>query len=121
MSRSTLLGLMALIEGGAGLFMMLAPDLARSQLLGGALPGLTTSGLQIVGLCMLGLGLMCLAGLRRRALRFPFTVMLVYNALAAAGLAGVALLGAPMGPLLWPTVLLHGALAAVQLWSQRSA
>jgi hypothetical protein len=120
MSRSALLGLMGLIEAGAGLILLLSPGLARRQLLGDALPGLTETGLMVAGLCLLSLGVMCLAARLRGAVQQPFTIMLAYNALAAAGLAGIAILGAPAGPLLWPAVLLHGTLAGLQLWSLRS-
>ena len=120
MSRSTLLGLMALIEGGAGLFLLLSPGLASRQLLGGALPWLTETGIQVVGLCMLGVALLCLAGWLRSDLPQPFAFMLAYNILAAAGLSGIAILPGPAGPLLWPAFLLHGALAGLQLWSRRS-
>jgi uncharacterized protein YjeT (DUF2065 family) len=121
MSRSILLGLMGLIEAGAGLILMLSPGLARRQLLGDALPELTETGLTIAGLCLLGLGVMCLAARLRGAVQHPFTIMLAYNTLAAASLAGLAILGGPAGPWLWPAVLLHGALAGLQLWSLRSA
>ena len=120
MSRSILLGLMGLIEAGAGLILLLSPGLARRELLGDALPVLTETGLMVAGLCLLGLGVMCLAARLRGALGQPFTVMLAYNSLAAAGLAGIAILGGLSGPLLWPTVLLHGSLAGLQLWSKRA-
>jgi hypothetical protein len=120
MSRATLLGLMGLIEGGAGIFLLLSPDIAHRLLLGGALPGLTETGMQVLGLCLLGIALLCLAGVLRSGLPQPFAIMLAYNVLAAAGLVGIAILGGPAGPLLWPAILLHGALAGLQLRSRRS-
>jgi len=111
---------MALIEGAAGLALLLAPGLVRQQLLGSALPGLTETGLRLAGLCLLGLGLLCLAGRLRGGTRAPFAVMLAYNSLAVAGLAGIGIAGGPAGPLLWPAVLLHGALAVLQLRALRS-
>jgi len=119
MSKSALLGLMALIEGGTGLFLLLQPELARRQLLGDALPFVSDAGLRLAGLFLLGLGLICLLGYYRRGLRQPFAIMLVYNALGAAGLAGIGLLGGQAGPLLWPAVVLHAGLVGVQLRARR--
>jgi hypothetical protein len=115
MSRTALLGLMALIEGGAGLLLLVAPGSARRLLLGEALPGLTDTSLMAAGLVLLALGLMCLLGWIRSGMGPPFAVMLAYNILAAAGLAGIGLLAGTVGPLLWPAVLLHGALVGLQL------
>lgn len=115
MSKSALLGLMALIEGGAGLFLLLQPGLARRQLFGNALPFVSDAGLRVAGLCLLGLGLICLLGFARRGLHRPFAIMLVYNALGAAALAGIGLLGGQAGPLLWPAVVLHAGLVGLQL------
>lgn len=120
MSRSALFGLMALIEGGAGLLLLLQPGFARRQLLGDALPFLSDGSLRVAGLCLLGLALMCLLGGLRRRLRQPFAIMLAYNSLGAAGLAAIALLGGTVGPLLWPAVAVHTALVGMQLLLMRS-
>lgn len=120
MSKSALLGSMALIEVGAGLMLLLQPGLARRQVLGNALPFLSDTSLQAVGLCLIGLGLMCLLGRLRREMRQPFAVMLAYNGLAAAGLAGIAIFNGTTGPLLWPAVVLHAALVGLQLSAMRS-
>lgn len=120
MSKSALLGSMAVIEVGAGLMLLLQPGIARRQLLGNALPFLSDTGLRVAGLCLIGLGLMCIAGRLGRAMQYPFAVMLAYNSLAAAGLAGIAILGGTTGPLLWPAVVLHAALVGLQLSAMRS-
>jgi uncharacterized protein YjeT (DUF2065 family) len=120
MSKSALLGLMALIEGGAGLFLLLRPGVARRQLLGDALPLVSDVGLQVSGLCLLGLGVMCLFGSLNGGSRRPFAIMLAYNSLAAAGLAGIGMLGGQAGPGLWPTVVLHAALVGLQLRAMRT-
>ena len=121
MSRSTLLGLMVLYRGRCRPFPVAVTRRGRSPAcLGDALPGLTETGLQVVGLCLLGVALLCLAGWLRSDLPQPFAFMLAYNILSVAGLSGIAILLGPAGPLLWPAVLLHAALAGLQLWSLRS-
>lgn len=120
MARSALLGPMALIEGGAGLFLLLKPGLARHQLLGEALPFVSDAGLRVAGLCLLGLGMICLLGWLRPGLRHPFAVLLAYNTLGAAGLAGVGILGGQAGPLLWPAVILHAGLVVLQVRMMQS-
>jgi hypothetical protein len=110
----TLLVVMAVVEVGAGLALLAAPSFVAVLLLGSSLEyavGLVVA--RICGAGLLSLGVACL--LARDEAGAPagglLTAMLVYNVVATAVL-GYARLGLGlMGILLWPAIVVHGALA----------
>ncbi len=106
---------MAVIEWGAGLALLLMPATVVRWMLSEARPAPPMVALRLSGLVLFGLGTMCWAGRSSRRAAGAFRVMLGYNLLAAVALAGVGFAMAPVGSLLWPTVVLHTGLAVLQV------
>ena len=104
----------ALIEVGAGLALALAPSVATSLIFGTRIETATERALAaLAGSALLALGTACslarnLQGLMAYSL---LAAMLVYNTGAVAVLAGAGLVSGLKGPVLWPAILLHAALA----------
>ena len=116
----------ALVEGAAGLALLIMPAAAASLLLGAPLD--TATGVvagRIAGAGLLSFAIVCWqvrSGERGGVATGAVSAMLVYNAAAAAILvyAGVRL--KLQSTLLWPAIVLHWFLAAwclVNLWLTR--
>jgi hypothetical protein len=115
-----LLAFCAVLEVGTGIALMIAPEMVAALLVRGQVNELATLLGRCMGIALLALGLACWpqranAPPGSAALRAMFT----YSTLIALflGYAGaVAHLG---GPLLWPAVGLHGAVALLLVWTRR--
>jgi hypothetical protein len=114
-SIKSLFTVIAALEGGTGLALLLTPSMLVSLLLGASLdtPGAMTVG-RVAGAALLSLGGACWLARddgQSRAARGLIVAMMFYNVVVAAlliharfgaGLAGVGL---------WPAVVVHAALA----------
>jgi hypothetical protein len=115
-----LLAFCAVLEIGTGIALMIAPEMVAAMLVRGQINELATLLGRCMGIALLALGLACWP---QRQVAPPgsaaFRAMFTYSALIALflGYAGaVAHLG---GPLLWPAVGLHGAMALLLVWTRR--
>ena len=105
---------MALIEGAAGIALLVVPSAAVSMLLG--VPLDTPAGLvvgRIAGAALVALGLSCWGARRdehNRAANGIVSAMLLYNVAAAVVLAHAGLGWRLTGVGLWPAVVLHALL-----------
>jgi hypothetical protein len=110
----------AVVEIGTGIGLLLAPTLVVGLLLGGGVSEMGLLLARALGITLLALALACWP--RRQnpetgsgALRG----MLVYNALITLLLVFAAAVLHVAGPLLWPTVVLHGAVALLLIWKRQ--
>jgi hypothetical protein len=98
----------AVVETATAAALMVDPAIVARLLLGADLGGLAVVIGRCFGIALLGLGLACLP----RSSGSPGRAgMLTYNALIALYLAYVATAASLRGPLLWPAVVLHAAVA----------
>jgi hypothetical protein len=117
---NTILIFAAVVEVGTGLFLMIDPVRVVALLLGTNLPGETMPIGRIAGVALLGLGLACWPFQQRTQSNSPaFRGMLAYNGLVALYLAYLGMAHHTGGPLLWPGVALHGAVALLLVWTWR--
>jgi hypothetical protein len=100
----------AVAEVGTGLVLMLDPAILVRLLLGAELSGVAPVLARCFGVAVLALGL-------APALR----TLVIYNALIALFLAYLGASGQATGPLLWPVVALHAAVALLLIWTGRRA
>jgi len=98
----------AVAEVGTGLVLMLDPAILVRLLLGAELSGVAPVLARCFGVAVLALGL-------APALR----TLGIYNALIALFLAYLGASGQATGPLLWPVVALHAAVALLLIWTGR--
>ena len=115
-----LLAFCAVLEIGTGIALMIAPEMVAALLVRAQITELATLLGRCMGIALLALGLACWP---QRQVAPPgsaaFRAMFAYSTLIALflGYAGaVAHLG---GPLLWPAVGLHGAVALLLVWTRR--
>ena len=115
-----LLAFCAVVEIGTGIALMIVPETVAALLMRGQITELATLLGRCMGIALLALGLACWP--RPQAAppgSAAFRAMFTYSTLIALflGYAGaVAHLG---GPLLWPAVGLHGAVAVLLVWTRR--
>jgi hypothetical protein len=106
----------AVIEGGTGAGLVLAPSLCVQLLLASRLEGPAAEVVcRVAGVVLLSLGVACwLSRLDRpgRAARGVVAAMLLYNVGVAALLADSGAILNLSGVLLWPAVILHAGCAA---------
>lgn len=123
MTKSHLFIVTAIIEGGTGLALVVAPSVVSTTLLGATLdPPVARVVARIAGAAMLSLGLACWLARsdgQSCAAQALVAAMLLYNVAAAAVLVYVGV-GGMSGLGLWPAVLLHATLAAWCLACLRS-
>ena len=112
-----LLVVTAVIEAGAGVAILCFPSKMVELLLGFPLHERPSVALvRVAGAVLLALGMACwLASrdARTKSARSWVTVMTVYNLSAATALGIIGVRAPSAGVLLWPTVVLHAAMA---LW-----
>jgi len=112
-----LLVVTALIEAAAGVAIVCFPSKMVELLMGSPLDDCPSAAIvRVAGCALLALGIACwLASRSARTgcARGWVTVMTVYNLSAATALGIVGLRSPSAGVLLWPTVVLHAAMA---LW-----
>lgn len=104
--RARILLAAAAAEMGTGLGLLFAPTLVAQLLLGETLVGVAVAMARVAGLALIGLGIACWPGSARLG-------MLTYSTTAVLYLAFLGTTGEASGPLLWPAVLFHAAVAAV--------
>ena len=93
-------------ETAFGLLLVALPQLAGRLLFATDISGGAIAAGRLAGACLIALGIGCWP---RGDLHRKFHVMLAYSALAACGLVIVGLLRSA-GVLLWPAVVVHGAI-----------
>ncbi len=119
MTRNILMfSVIAEIVTGAAL--MMAPAIVVTLLLAAETADVTSLVGRCFGAALLALGVACWQQRSEALVGGPAVrAMLVYNGLIAMFLAyGSAVVGVA-GPLLWPVVALHGAVAVLLLWRMR--
>jgi hypothetical protein len=110
-----LLTLSAGIEAPAGLGLLLVPSVVVWLLLGGELAGVGIALGRVAGVALLALAVACWLArgdAQSRAARGLVASMVVYNLGVVLILGTVGMLSQPVGVALWPTVVLHLAMAA---------
>ncbi len=100
----------AVAEVSTGLVLMLDPAMLARLLLGAELTGVGPVLARCFGVALVALGLAP-----------AFRTLLIYNALIALYLAYLGASGQASGPLLWPVVALHAAVALLLAWTGRRA
>ena len=116
-ARATL-AFAALVEIATGIALVIVPAFVIAVLLGenGTGQGLLLA--RFLGIALVGLGTACWPGERRAGFDSKtFQGMLIYNLLAALLLASVGTVGPTAGPLLWPAVVEHTAVALLLIRS----
>jgi len=114
---SRILAFSAVVEIGTGIALLIAPAIGIPLLIRGEIADLVLVLTRAMGITLIGLGLACWPKWRMPGGVLPaWCGMLAYNGLITLllGYAGSVLRLA--GPLLWPTVLLHGVVALLLIW-----
>ena len=94
----------AIAEGLTGVALLVAPEFVIRVLSGADAAGLTSSVGRVTGIALIGLGVATSPG--------PGSIgMLTYTVLVALYLAYMGMRGGWSGPLLWPAIAVHTALA----------
>jgi len=104
----------AVVEVATGMALLIVPSLVGRLLFGAEFTGVANPAARVTGIALLALGVGCwpdgnaLCG------------MLTCGALATLYLAYLGVIGEWVGPLLWPTVVLHGILTVLlaRAWFQ---
>ncbi len=109
-ARRKVLLFSAVAEVATGLVLMLDPAVLVRLLLGVEPSGVALVLARCFGVAVLALGL-------APAVR----TMTIYNALIALYLAYLGASGQATGPLLWPVVAIHAAVALLLVWTGRPA
>jgi hypothetical protein len=115
-----LLAFCAVVEIGTGIALMIAPEMVAAMLVRGQINELATLLGRCMGIALLALGLACWPQ-RQAALpgSAAFRAMFTYSTLIALCLGYVGAVAQLGGPLLWPAVGLHGAMALLLVWTRR--
>ena len=101
-----LLPLAAAVEVATGLALLVVPLLVGRLLLGAELAGVSIPVARVAGIALIALGIGCWPG--------PGMVgMLIYSVLTTFYLLYLGIRGEWVGPLLWPTVVIHAVLTGL--------
>ena len=115
-----ILALSVVLEIGTGVALMIAPAIVAALLVRGEITGLAIVLGRCMGVALLALALACWPERQGAAPgSAPFRAMFTYNALIALILGYVGAIAHFGGPLLWPAVALHGAMALLLAWKRR--
>jgi hypothetical protein len=109
------LTLTAIIEAATGLALIAVPAIAVRLLLGAEISGANIPLGRVAGAALLALGVACWLArddTQSRASRGLVVAMLIYNIVATAVLAFAGISLGLHGVVLWPAVVLHGAMGA---------
>jgi hypothetical protein len=87
-------------EASTGLALLIVPGLVGRLLLGEELTGIAIPVARVAGIALIALAVACWPGT-------PLAGMLAYSAAVTLYLAYLGFAGGPVGPLLWPAVVLH--------------
>ena len=110
----------AVVEIVTGIALLIAPAVIAAMLVRAEVTDLTILLARCMGVGLLALGFGCWRGSRRAGPgSAAFRAILTYNALIALVLGGVGAVAHLAGPLLWPAVALHGAVALALVWIRR--
>ena len=115
-----LLAFCAVVEIGTGIALMIAPEMVAALLVRAQTTELATLLGRCMGIALLALGLACWP--QRQAAppgSAAFRAMFTYSTLIALFLGYVGAVAHLGGPLLWPAVGLHGAVALLLVWTRR--
>ena len=107
--RRNVLLFSAVAEAGTALLLFLAPEVLVRWLVGGELSGNGVIFARCFGVAIMSLGLAP-----------AFRTLVIYNALIALYLAYLGASRQASGPLLWPVVAIHAAVALLLLRSGRA-
>ena len=120
--KNTILRNAAIAEAATGLIVLTIPSIAVRALFGIEIDGAAIVMSRIAGVALIGLGVACWPG-RVRPIRAPLSGganqgdniqqlygMLTYSVLVTLYLIRIGIRGSPVGPLLWPAVLVHAVL-----------
>lgn len=110
---NSLLTLTAVIESATGLALMTMPSLVVRLLLGAEISGASIPLGRVAGFGLLSLGVACWPGGDVSDTRAALRAMLTYNSLATFYFSCLVIAGEWVGRLLWPALLLHGALTVL--------
>jgi hypothetical protein len=100
-----LLTITALGEGVFGLLVLVYPPIAVQALFGLEIDGLGIIISRIAAVALIGLAVACWPG--RVPSRQQLYGMLTYSILVTLYLVRIGIRGAPVGPFLWPAVIVH--------------
>ena len=100
-----LLTITALGEGAFGLLVLVYPSIAVQALFGLEIDGLGVIISRIAGVALIGLAVACWPS--RVPGRQQLYGMLTYSILVTLYLVRIGIRGAPVGPFLWPAVIVH--------------
>jgi len=97
----------ALAEGGFGLLLVAYPPIVARALFDSEVEGIGTVLGRMAGACLIALAVACwpIGGSRS-----AFYGMLTWSVLALLYLLRIGIRGAPVGPFLWPAVIVHAVL-----------
>jgi hypothetical protein len=95
----------AVVEGAAGLAMLIAPSLVGQLLFGKELSGAAIPVARVTGIAWIGLAIACWPDLPE------ITGMLFYDILATLYLAYLGFAGEFVGVFLWPVIVVHAVLS----------
>jgi len=119
--RRRTLAFAALAEFGTGLALVVDPSIVVQLLLGELVVGLAQVLGRCFGVALLALGIACWPQASDKAPAVaPRLGMAVYNVLVALYLGYLGAVSQMDGPLLWPTVVLHGGVALLLLWPEQA-
>ena len=119
--KNTILAIAAIAEAATGLIVLAIPSIALRALFGIEIDGAAIIMSRIAGVALIGLGVACWPG-RAPRVRAPLAGanqgdniqqlygMLTYSVLVTLYLIRIGIRGAPVGPLLWPAVMVHAVL-----------
>ena len=115
-----LLAVCAVVEISTGIALMVAPEMVAALLVRAQITELAALLGRCMGIALLALGLACWP--QRQVARpgsAAFRAMFAYSTLIALFLGYVGAVAHLGGPLLWPAVGLHGAMALLLVWTRR--
>ncbi len=119
-TQRRVLAFAAVVEVATGFALIAVPPLVIMLLLGASASSEVTRVARVAGVALIALGAACAPGrLPLVPARAAVRAMLLYNALIALYLAALAVVRHTGGPLLWPAVLLHAAVALLLIWTSR--
>ena len=117
-----ILAFAVIVEIGTGLLLLVDPALVVALLVGGDLAGAGAVTARCFGMTLVALGVACWPGRQSTDnVAAAARGMLLYNAAIALYLVYVRTVDHLGGPLLWPAVVLHAAVALLLIWTWNNA
>ncbi len=119
-SRRNVIAFSALVEMAGSLGLLALPALVVELLLGTKPPPAGVPVVRVAGILMLALAVAAWPARPPARSAAAFRGLLLYNALFAAYFAFLGAVRHVGGPLLWPAVGFHAAIALMLLWTSRT-